>query len=110
MRKLRIYSRYGASVYSWFFIYSEDNPEETVRVDNNVYLGGHNLYFSIHEANDKKLALHTELAQLKYFNWSISEGYSLPVGLRQFHLRQIQDRLDAEKEASEKARGLSSPK
>lgn len=45
------------------------------------------------------MGLYKELAQLKHFNWDIRESYSLPVGLRQFFIKQIIERLEAEKEA-----------
>lgn len=50
-----------------------------------------------------KLALHTELSELKQFNWTISEAYSLPVGLRKFHIKRIQHRLEKEAEEIKKA-------
>jgi hypothetical protein len=39
---------------------------------------------------------------MKNFNWSVNEVYSLPVGLRKFHIRQIIERLEAEKQAMKK--------
>ncbi len=48
--------------------------------------------------------LYKELSIMKHYNWDIRESYSLPVGLRQFFIKQIVERLEAEKEAMEKAK------
>lgn len=50
-----------------------------------------------------KKALHTELSELKHFNWGISEAYSLPVGLRKFHIQKIKERLQREADEIKKA-------
>lgn len=67
-------------------------------------MGVNNLFFSIADADKHKITLYKELATLKHFQWDIRESYSLPVGLRQFFIKQIIERLEAEKEAMEKAR------
>lgn len=59
---------------------------------------------SITEADKKKLALYEELAQLKAHDWDFMYIYSLPVGLRIFFTKKIIERLEAEKEAMEKAK------
>ncbi len=56
------------------------------------------------DADIRKMNLYKELATMKHFQWDIRESYSLPVGLRQFFIKQIIERLEAEKEAMEKAR------
>lgn len=48
--------------------------------------------------------MYKELATMKHFHWDIRESYSLPVGLRQFFINQIIERLEAEKAAMDKAR------
>jgi hypothetical protein len=48
---------------------------------------------------DIQLGLHTELSELKHFNWGISEAYSLPIGQRKFHINQIKKRLEREEKA-----------
>jgi hypothetical protein len=48
--------------------------------------------------------LHTEIAQLKNFGYSIQESYSLPIGLRKFHINQIIERLEREKEEMSKSK------
>ena len=45
---------------------------------------------------------------LKYYGgWSLTEAYSLPVGLRTWFVKRLQKQLEDEQEAMEKARNSS---
>lgn len=67
-------------------------------------MGVSNLFFFEDQTDTIKLNLHREMAQLKNFNYSIQECYSLSVKQRQFYINEIIKRLEKEKEAIEKAR------
>lgn len=62
------------------------------------------VFFPEHLMGAIKKSLHKELADLKQFNYSISEMYSLPIGLRKQHIGWINDRLEREAKEIEKAK------
>lgn len=64
-----------------------------------MLLGVNNLFFTISEADKKKIALHEDLANMQAQNWDFMYAYSLPVGLRIFYIKKIIERIEAEKEA-----------
>lgn len=61
------------------------------------------LFFPSQYFNDIKKNLHRELSELKVFNWTISEAYSLPIGLRKQHIIWIKERLQREADEIKKA-------
>ena len=91
-----------SSVYIGFFIESETEEGEIIVIKNNYLIGQANIFFDSFYADEIQENLHKEIAVIKAFNWSINEIYSLPVGLRKFHMRQISKRLEEEKEALSK--------
>lgn len=61
------------------------------------------MFFPENLFNDIKKLLHKEMSELKQFNYSISESYSLPVGLRKQHIQWIKERLKREADEIKKA-------
>lgn len=104
MRRVWTYPGFGASVHNGFFIYSEEE-QNYERIQNFVGLGISNVFFGIEDAQTIQLNLHRELAQLVHFNWSLDQAYSLPIGLRKFHISEIAERLRKEQEEIDKASG-----
>lgn len=53
-------------------------------------------------------AVYEQFFLLKHHGgWSLSEAYSLPVGLRRWFVERLQKQFDEEAKAIEKARGRS---